>query len=392
MMITLMLLSLGSQFSVSTLDMGGDVSEFCVCDGVLYASLRPDEMEDGASGSLAAFDLAGGGFLWTRSVSDDGPTYYPPWNLFCTDGNLYSITGFQALLCKSSRTGDNTFLWRARDTIIAPFIFNYEVIYIASKTEIAAIDSGTGEIVWRFVDESGEIGMYPTIVDLVCSDGRLYAGSIIPSIRCFDAGTGELVWKSSGVADPGGGGYAHTDHISDEFIFVSTASGDMTLLDPEDGKALEYIENCEYLAGDEDGIYIFSYDENLIQELDPSTGSITGNIITPFDSWDMNMVIQGDFLCLGTGEGWVWILERAGDGVFHERFLEQISDEWIYLSCQSGWIAAVSEDGCLVVFDTDGDSLSAGSTGYVADTEVIIDELGHFYFASDSIIVVAVPD
>ncbi len=369
----------------------GNFSEFVVRDGILYASLHGEGATSTGGCGILALDIGTGEELWFRgSTGDDTSFEDTPWNLQYHDGRLYSVIYSVGLLCLDAETGEQEFLWQTGATVIAPSIIEDGTLYVASKTRLAAMDAATGEILWTFSDSPGEMGMVPTLIDINLHNGKLFAGSIIPSVRCFDAATGEFLWRSEGVLDTGGAGYAHIHHVSDVLAFVTTASGELTMLDTGSGRMVATVSDCEYLAGDENGVYLYLFNEGDLCEMEPETGMTTwcGAPETFVDLYSSQLVLSEDMFCIGASDGQIWLGSRLQDDLLIDGgTVMDFSDAGVWVTALDEQFLAVSGDGHVLLIDAgtlDSRELDTGVPTWMPITV----ENGTGYFPSGSSLII----
>ncbi len=374
-----LLLQAGIRLSTVDIYPYGEIAEFCVQDGIMYASMEPDWMDDGSAASLMALDLASGAPVWIRSAST-GSSISTPWDLQLSGGCLYAITGNSGLICKAAGTGETEFLWESPDHFIAPLIVQGDTLSAGWKNGVAAMLSRTGELIWRFDEELGEIGMYPTIIDIQKRGNRLYAGSILPSVRCFDAVNGELMWTSNEVMDSRGGGYAAIDFASDSCVFVSTASDEITVLNASDGTRSNCFENCRYLAGDEEGIYLHSFLGNSILCLDPVTGSVTDSIAMPLEDWSIHCAMGNGHMILAQDDGSVMLLRRWPLEMVLE---DELGGNRTWTFGWQGWLAAMSGNGRMMFCTLPDEAVHMENLDREVSGPAAQDQLGRICCISD---------
>ena len=342
-------------FSVQVVDLAawGEMGAYCAKDGTLYASFR-DEDDFSLFCGIVAIDLGMGESLWIYDTTlEEASARGSAWWIRLDEGRLYALVNGLGVVCLDAGTGEEFFRWEPEDHIIAPFVLEDGVLYAASTTEVVALDAATGELLWRWEDTCGEIGMWPTIINIYFHEDRLYIGCILPGIFCFDALTGELLWESEGVMDSGGGGYAHTEQVSDSLVFVSTSSEELSLLDAGTGWAIGCLQYAEYMAGDSRGIYAYHWDEDAVLELDPLTGELTGRLLpeSGMGLWDSHAIMTPDALCMGTGDGWLILVPRTEDPGSQMIRTWHLSDERLTLAADRDRAMALSSEGNLLMVD-----------------------------------------
>ncbi len=391
--LTVLLLSAASAFVQTELDLSrfGVIGGFAVRDGIFYAAVQEDGADSSLGCGIFALDTYSREDIWFFGSSEiDEWDDQALWELQFHDGRLYAAIHSVGLLCLDAETGEKEFLWETGGTIIAPIIIEDGTLYTASKTKLVAMDAATGEIFWTFVDEPGEMGMVPTMIDLYLNNGRIYVGSIASSIRCFDAATGEYLWTSESVVDTHGGGYAHTNYVSDSLVFTEVAGHDITMLDAESGRMVSFIEGCQFLAGDEEGVYVFVFTEGIC-ELDPESGLLTGRPgpYADLSIYDSYADLTDDLLCLGCDHGEIWIIPRSESVQMEEEaMIQSLSDEQIWATAQDGMVYAISRDSYFLSLDTRTGNTAGYRTGFNAHWPITIEnDRGYFPSGSHLIII-----
>jgi outer membrane protein assembly factor BamB len=393
--VLIMLLFSAAAYSLTEMDLSlyGEIGEFAVSEGILYASFSGITADSIQRYGILAMDITSGVELWLNDTSGDNHRYnYTPRNLQLHDGRLYAVIHKTGLLCLDSTTGDEEFLWRTEEGIISRYIFEEDIIYVASKIEIAVMDAATGEIFWTFQDELHEIGMHETLIGLYLKAGRLYVGSISSSIRCFDAATGEFIWRANYVVDSGGAGYAHTHYVSGKLVFASSASDELSMLDTGTGRLISFIENFIYKAGDEAGLYVYNWDEKSLCEIDPASGMITDHPGpgTDMDLYSSHFILTDDLICAGSPSGMLWIASRDETVETDEGILLDITDEKIWLTAQDENIYAISEEGLVFSINVRTHDTVEINTMFEADGLIRIED-GTGYFRSGSSLIILNP-
>jgi outer membrane protein assembly factor BamB len=99
-----------------------------------------------------------------------------------------------------------------------------------SDHRLALLDRGTGQTRWTSVAEGGGFGV-PTV-----SDGRVYVGTGLDTVRALDVATGADVWTydPGGVEEYGGGAWGRP-LVVDDRVYVGVSHADDPDVDPSDG-------------------------------------------------------------------------------------------------------------------------------------------------------------
>ena len=335
--------------SVTSNYLFGDIYDYVIKDGVLFASILGDGSNPDYGSGILAMDIDTGKELWFYGTSDAHSwSNDTPWDLREKDGRIYALVNSSGLHCLDSGTGRLIHLVELSETVIAPYILTEDVLYVASKTEVIAFDLFTGETLWSFLDRAGPIGMHPTITNIYIDNGMLYIGSIIPNVRCLNAGNGELIWVSTGVMDSDGAGYANVAHVSSNLIFVSTASGELSLLDRSNGQVITYIEGCEVMAASEEIVYIYDFYSNQLKALDPESGIVTREFV-PMEGMSLyssQVVCCEEAISFGCRNGTLLLVPIGNilDGSW-EFMVIDLADSPLQISCYEGTIITASKTG-----------------------------------------------
>lgn len=351
-------------------------------DRILFCSV--DSQGDGEDGMLA-FDLDSCDRLWFTPSVMEGSGFGSPWDLALRDGRLFMIVNGLGFLCMDSATGTVEYLWPSAEGIIASAVQGDGVVFVASKTSIAALDADTGLEIWRYDESPGIAGMHPTITNLHLAGHRLYAGSIMPSVRCFDARTGELLWWSTDIMDSGGAGYAIIRYACDGLVYVSTASDEITVLDASTGRPVRYLEGYGFLAGDDRSLYIYSVEdeESSILVIDPDAGETVAEFFPENDPWNSETALSAERMLMGTADGYVLLLGRdPNDGNLTLEHSSRMSDRRPMVAHADGWLTAVSEEGRCFAARADGGPPAEGDSGMPAVWHIVSDGEGRLCFAS----------
>ncbi len=345
-----------SAHSVTSNDLFSDIYDYVIKDGVLFASMLGDESDPDFGSGILAMDIDTGRELWFYGTSGaHSRSYDTPWDLRVKDGRIYALVNTSGLHCLDSGTGRLIYLVEFSETVIAPYILTEDVLYVASKTEVIAVDLFTGETLWSFLDQAGSMGMHPTITNISIDDGMLYIGSISPNVRCLDAGKGELVWVSTGVMDSDGAGYANIAHVSSNLIFVSTASGELSILDRSNGQAITYIEGCKVMTTSEEAVYIYDFYSDQLKALDPESGTVTREFV-PMEGMSLyssQVVCCEEAISFGCRDGTL-LLFPIGDIRYGSRefVVIDLADSPLQISCYEGTIFTASETGDIALVNT----------------------------------------
>lgn len=345
-----------SAHSVTSNDLFSDICDYVIEDGVLFASMLGDESDPDYGSGILALDIDTGRELWFYGTSDAHSwSNDTPWDLRVNDGRIYALVNSSGLHCLDSGTGRLIYLAEFSDSVIAPYILTEDALYVASKTDVIALDLFNGEILWSFLDQAGPIGMFPTITNISIDDGMLYIGSIIPNVRCLDAGNGELVWESTEVMDSDGAGYANVAHVSSNLIFVSTASGELSLLERSNGQVITYIEGCKVMTTSEEAVYIYDFYSEQLKALDPKSGTVTQEFV-PMEGislYSSQVVCCEEAISFGCRDGTL-LLAPIGDIRYGSRefVVIDLTDSPLQISCYEGTIFTASETGDIALIST----------------------------------------
>jgi outer membrane protein assembly factor BamB len=172
-----------------------------VVDGVLYLGT--------ADGYLAAIDAATGSVTWRAPLN---PGFAIEASPAVAEGMVYlSYGGMRAI---DAATGEGR--WEGRDyvPVSTPAVVE-GIVYVGMGSHVYAFDSQTGEERWQVID-SIAMGSAPAV-----ADGVIYIGSFGPNVSAMDTATGEQLWRFAAPGESFGAAVT----LADGIVYASGHNG-----------------------------------------------------------------------------------------------------------------------------------------------------------------------
>jgi outer membrane protein assembly factor BamB len=205
----------GAQIWNRTTPKGYGFTQPIIANGIVYTDSYP--------GIIFAFNASTGAVIWSKNGSvstiDNGVLY----------GDASSFAGIQAL---DSSTGET--IWKYRTEYLGPVAVANGYAYIYSRGLAYAIDAAFGVKKWSYntTDQLTSLMVAGDHVYVRYNNRDIYGNVISSGVFALSASTGEQVWgyKTDG--------YVISPVVSDELIYVGSDDGNVNALNVSSGKKI----------------------------------------------------------------------------------------------------------------------------------------------------------
>jgi outer membrane protein assembly factor BamB len=240
-----------------------------------------------------------------------------------------AILSLAAVLLSACAGGVPNFSW-------AGVAVQGELAYVAHNYFISAVRLTTGQMVWQYPAEADKTATYYSD-PLVDSDGNLVVGSFNGSVVKLNAADGTKLWATEGDGQKIIGPVAEGP---DGAYYASSETGDLLVIDPEQGKILRRIplnkaSTWGPMAVNGKKIYVATI-EHKVLAIDGKTGTIDWTVdVGAAIAGGVNLVDgklvlgtfadevialdveNGDTLWKTPTDGWVWQAPAISDGALY---------------------------------------------------------------------------
>lgn len=145
-------------------------------------------------------------------------------------------------------------------------------IFVSTARGLYALDSASGDVVWRF-DTELPLGNSPTV-----SGDKIYVGGFDKRVYALDADTGSLIWTFGSAK----GGYSTNPLVEQGKVLLGSRDGYFYALDQDTGNLIWQfplhdqapLASILYSAAYKDGKVFFAANDNYAYALDVTSGSL----------------------------------------------------------------------------------------------------------------------
>ncbi|WP_187367314.1 PQQ-binding-like beta-propeller repeat protein [Haloferax sp. KTX1] len=278
-----------------------------VADGTAFVG--EDTTDDGDPDSLVAYDVADGTELWRRDVTfrrfeDDriGSNIRSSTSPAVADGTLYVPTE-SGVIARNPSDGSTVWSSASDATSVSSVSVRDGTVFVvgtAETTSVYAIDSSTGETVWRY--EIPDVGGYDPALTLAVGAGTVAATTTEGTLVSLDAATGEKRWSEPGKTLPEYDvSFNAPPLIADDNLYVNLdmdVAGGIAVFDAQSGALRNWIPGVggEYAMA-HDGEMLFTQGEAIETHPDPPaapTPSIEPEHTTPGSCVPLTFAVEFD--------------------------------------------------------------------------------------------------
>ncbi len=195
---------------------------------------------------------------WSMAGANPQRTSWVPEGVDPTSSSQFGVVWFRPI---EAYIGQHVQLIAARDKI-----------YVATARGLYALDTATGDLVWRF-DTQLPLGHSPTV------DGEIvYVGGLDKHVYALNADTGSLIWNFAGSK----AGFSTSPLVAGGKVLLGGRDGYFYALDQLDGSLLwqfprrgqEPLGPILYSAAYQNGRLFFAANDNHAYALDASNGEL----------------------------------------------------------------------------------------------------------------------
>jgi outer membrane protein assembly factor BamB len=281
--------STGSQIWNHTTPKGYGFTQPIIANGIVYTDSYP--------GIIYAFNVSSGETIWSKNgsvstIDNDGVLY----------GNAGSFAGIQAL---DSSTGET--IWKYTTEYLGPITVVKGYAYVYSHSGIVyAVDAAFGVEKWSY-NSSERLDSLVVAGDHVYvryNNRDIYGNVISSGVFALSASTGEQVW------DYKAHGYVSSPVVSDDLVYVGSGDGNVNALNMSSGEKIwNYTTNGSPSSSVLSDLHLYvsvnsraEYGNASLYCFDATTGAKIWNYTTePSNAASSPVVVDGQVFVGNTG-------------------------------------------------------------------------------------------
>ena len=199
------------------------ISSPVVVDGVVYVGTE-NRMNafDAISGQLRWRYQFEGLFLWGAPVVSDGIVYFGPFGR-----HVYAVDAQNGTLLWRYASEYDVFFLTLADGVV--YVLEDGVAYVVTGENLLALDAATGELLSRY---ESDVEMYsPTLVN-----GTLYVNTVEGAVSAIDTATGDTIWRYKYWSYETNGELGLSPVVTGGGVYSVTGDGYLYWLNADSGK------------------------------------------------------------------------------------------------------------------------------------------------------------